>query len=154
MQTASSKLVKVKSFEDEPNLTLSAYDLVHHDASQATPVITLDSQLDTDKKIWTAEQDLLADSATDTHFVVEIESDGTARLRFGDNMNGLRPESDTKFTASYRIGNGTAGNVGADTLINCSDPGVDDVHQSAPRRLEARTPKPPTRFAAARRRRS
>jgi hypothetical protein len=123
-QTASSKLVKVKSFEDEPNLTMSAYDLVHHDASQATPVITLDSQLDTDKKTWTAERDLLADSATDTHFVVEIETDGTARLRFGDNVNGLRPESDTKFTASYRIGNGTAGNVGADTLINCSDPSV------------------------------
>ena len=54
-----SKLVKVKSFEDEPNLTLSAYDLMHYDANQATPVITLTSTLDADNKTWTAEQDLL-----------------------------------------------------------------------------------------------
>jgi len=39
-------------------------------------------------------------------------------------VNGLRPDSDTTFTASYRIGNGTAGNVGAGTLINCSDPSI------------------------------
>ena len=121
LQTSSSKLVSVKSFEDEPNISFSAYDLMHYDANKATPVITLTSVLDSDKKTWTAEQDLLADGPTDTHFVVEIESDGTARLRFGDNTNGLRPDSDTGFTASYRIGNGTAGNVGADTLINCSD---------------------------------
>ncbi|MGH8257855.1 MAG: putative baseplate assembly protein, partial [Steroidobacteraceae bacterium] len=122
--TAASKLVIVKSFEDEPNLTLSAYDLVHYDANKATPVITLTSVLDADKKTWTAEQDLLGDGPADTHFVVEIESDGTARLRFGDSVNGLRPDSDTSFTASYRIGNGTAGNVGADTLIHCDDVGV------------------------------
>jgi hypothetical protein len=123
-QTASSKLVTVKSFADEPNLSFSAFDLMHYDANQATPVITLASALGSDAKTWTAERDLLADSASDTHFVVEIEFDGTARLRFGDNVNGLRPDSDTTFTASYRIGNGTAGNVGAGTLINCSDPSV------------------------------
>lgn len=120
-QTSPSKLVRVKSFEDEPNIIFSAYDLMHYDANKATPVITLTSVLDSDSQTWTAEQDLLADGPTDTHFVVEIESDGTARLRFGDNTNGLRPDSDTKFTASYRIGNGMAGNVGTDTLIHCSD---------------------------------
>lgn len=123
-QTATSKLVTVKSFEDEPNISFSAYDLMHCDANKATPVITLTSVLDSDTKTWTAEQDLLADGPTDTDFVLEIESDGTARLRFGDDTNGLRPDSDTQFTAAYRIGNGTAGNVGADTLIHCSDPTV------------------------------
>jgi Baseplate J-like protein len=122
--TAASKLVTVKSFEDEPNLALSAYDLMHYDANTATPVITLTSILDADQKTWTAQQDLLADGPTDTDFVVEIESDGTARLRFGDNVNGLRPDPDTSFTAAYRIGNGTAGNVGADTLIHCDDANV------------------------------
>ena len=119
--TATSGLVQVKSYENEPNLSLSAFDLMHYEANQATPVITLTSTLDTDTKTWTAEQDLLADGATDLHFVVEIESDGTARLRFGDNVNGLRPESDSEFTATYRIGNGKAGDVGADTLVYCSD---------------------------------
>jgi predicted phage baseplate assembly protein len=36
----------------------------------------------------------------------------------------LRPDSDTAFTASYRVGNGTAGDVGAHTLVNCSDVSV------------------------------
>jgi len=42
-------------------------------------------------------------------------------VRFGDGVNGLRPDSDTAFTASYRVGNGTGGDVGASTLVNCSD---------------------------------
>jgi predicted phage baseplate assembly protein len=120
-KTASSGLVTVKSFESEPNLTLSAYDLLHYDANKATSVVTLESVLGADSNKWTAGQDLLADGATDTHFVVEIESDGTARLRFGDDVNGRRPEPDSTFTATYRVGNGAAGNVGADTLIFCGD---------------------------------
>jgi hypothetical protein len=122
--TAASKLIIVKSFQDEPNLAFSAYDLMHYDANKAAPVITLTSMLDADQKTWTVEQDLLADGPTDTHFVVEIESDATARLRFGDNVNGLRPDPDTSFTTAYRIGNGTAGNVGAETLIHCDDANV------------------------------
>jgi hypothetical protein len=122
--TAASKLVTVKSFEDEPNLALSAYDLMHYDANAATPVIILTSNLDADQKTWTAKQDLLANGPTDAHFVVEIESDAMARLRFGDNVNGLRPDPDTSFTAACRVGNGRAGNVGADTLIHCDDANV------------------------------
>ena len=123
-KTATSSLVTVKSFEDEPNLTLSAYDLMHYDANTATPVITLSSALGADTKTWNVKPDLLADGPAGTDFVVEIESDGSARLRFGDNVNGLRPDSDTKFTAQYRIGNGTAGNVGANSLVHCSDANV------------------------------
>jgi hypothetical protein len=115
--TASSGLVAVKSFENEPNLTLSAYDLMHVDADAATPAITLTSTLGTDTTTWTAEQDLLEDGPADTQFVVEIESDGTARLRFGDDVNGRRPASDSVFKATYRVGNGIAGNVGANTVV-------------------------------------
>ena len=121
--------MKVKSFEEEPNLSLSAYDLLHYDANQATPAITL-SSVSMEPRLGRPEPDLLADSATDPHFVVEIEFDGTARLRFGDDVNGLRPESDSVFTAAYRVGNGTAGNVGADTLIHSAgDPRIDSLHQ-------------------------
>src|SRR4029077_3871287 len=58
-------------------------------------------------------------------------TDGAAYPRFGDNTNGLRPESGTVFTADYRIGNGAAGNVGADMLtffagdprvVSCTNP--------------------------------
>ena len=38
-------------------------------------------------------------------------------LRFGDDINGRNPGSRNAFSrASYRIGNGTAGNVGAESL--------------------------------------
>lgn len=124
VQTSGSKLVKVRSFEQEPNLSLSAYAFLHFDAKPATPVITLSSVLH-GTTTWKPQYDLVADSATDARFVVEVESDGTARLRFGDGVNGLRPESDSVFTAAYRVGNGTAGNVGAETLINfAGDPRI------------------------------
>ena len=36
-------------------------------------------------------------------------------LRFGDDTHGRRPATGTAFTARYRVGNGRAGNVGADS---------------------------------------
>ena len=120
----ASNLVKLQSFEDEPNLSLSAYDLLHYDADQASPAMTLASSLNGTID-WTPESDLLGDGADDTHFVLEVEYDGTARVRFGDGVNGMRPKSDSVFSASYRVGNGTAGNIGADTLILCTDSRID-----------------------------
>jgi hypothetical protein len=123
-QTAHSKLVKVRSFEQEPNLSLSAYALLHFDAKPAIPAITLTSVLH-GTTTWKPQYDLLADSPTDANFVMEVESDGTARLRFGDDVNGLRPQPDSVFTAAYRVGNGTAGNVGAEALIKfAGDPRI------------------------------
>lgn len=69
---------------------------------------------------WSARPDLLASEADDRHFVVEIEGDGAARLRFGDDRNGSRPDSGTRFIARYRIGNGPGGNVGADALCHAA----------------------------------
>jgi predicted phage baseplate assembly protein len=40
----------------------------------------------------------------------------SATLRFGDDTNGKFPATDAVFTATYRIGNGAAGNVGAESL--------------------------------------
>jgi len=65
---------------------------------------------------WEPWRDLLGSKPSDTHFVVEIEADGTAYLRFGDDQSGLRPAEGVTFLATYRIGNGSAGNVGADTI--------------------------------------
>ena len=129
--TAASHLVAVRSFEDEPNLSLSAYDLLHYDANQANPVMTLTSALN-GTTTWTPQPDLLGDSPDDTNFVLEIESDGMARPRFGDDINGMRPKPDSVFTAAYRLGNGTAGNLGADTLVLCTDPRIDTCTNPLP----------------------
>jgi hypothetical protein len=49
---------------------------------------------------------------------VEIENDGRACLRFGDDELGRRPEARTAFRATYRVGNGLAGNVGAGAIAH------------------------------------
>jgi hypothetical protein len=65
---------------------------------------------------WTATNDLLADSLGRPECAVEMEQDGTASLRFGDGRYGRRPEPGSRFQSVYRIGNGSQGNIGADTL--------------------------------------
>jgi predicted phage baseplate assembly protein len=65
-------------------------------------------------------------------FVVEVESDGTTTLRFGDSVKGKNPDPETAFIATYRIGNGSAGNVGADSLINCTASNVNSCRNPLP----------------------
>ncbi len=65
---------------------------------------------------WAAQRDLLASDALAREFVVEVENDGRARLRFGDDENGERPAARTAFQAWYRVGHGRDGNVGAETI--------------------------------------
>ena len=105
--------------------TISATELTNFDARQAVPSVTLIGTLDSQAETWSAVQDLLGSGDLDRVFVVEVESDGTASLRFAtphdpgatsETTNGLVPESGTSFAANFRIGNGTAGNVGAESL--------------------------------------
>ncbi|HPR45323.1 MAG TPA: putative baseplate assembly protein, partial [Ottowia sp.] len=86
--------------------------------ADAIPAITLESTLGSSVETWTARRDLLVSRATDTHFVLETEDDGSAHPRFGDDRHGRRPDTGTAFSASYRIGNGPEGNVGADALAH------------------------------------
>jgi hypothetical protein len=65
---------------------------------------------------WSVRSDLLASSATNQHFVAEIDNDGRAHLRFGDGELGRKPDAGMKFQALYRTGNGVAGNVGAEAI--------------------------------------
>jgi hypothetical protein len=112
-----SKLITVESFAEGPDASLSATALTGFDAKTAVPSISLKGVLEGVTTAWTPAKDLLESDVSDTSFVVEVEADGVATLRFGDNINGLNPEAETQFIANYRIGNGTAGNVGAESLI-------------------------------------
>ncbi len=109
--TSSSELISVKTFADAPSASLSAYALMNFDPRTAVPVISLNGNT------WTPQQDLLEDGPGAQNFVVEVESNGVASLRFGDGTNGKTPVAGTQVIADYRIGNGTAGNVGAGSLI-------------------------------------
>jgi predicted phage baseplate assembly protein len=84
----------------------------------ALPEIFLKSVRNANVATWQPKKDLLDSEPDATEFVVEIETDGTAFLRFGDDRLGVRPEPMTTFTATYRVGNGVSGNVGAESLVH------------------------------------
>lgn len=65
---------------------------------------------------WTAVPDLLSSGPDDFHFVVEVDDEERACLRFGDDRNGRAPEAGESFTAYYRVGNGLGTNAGAGAL--------------------------------------
>ena len=101
------------------------------DASKAAPQITLTAS---DGSVWVAERDLLEVDETALAFVPEIESDGTVTLRTGDGQKGAAPETGLDFTARYRVGNGTAGNIGRDSIAHIvfGDVGVQTVRNPLP----------------------
>src|SRR5258708_35604640 len=72
----------------------------------------LQSMLET----WQPRLDLLESGPDDRVFVVETDNQGFAHLRFGNGFLGRQPEAGTAFRADYRVGNGLAGNVGAETI--------------------------------------
>jgi hypothetical protein len=67
---------------------------------------------------WSPRRDLLSSQSDERHFVAEMDNEGRAHLRFGDGELGRKPEACASFAATYRVGNGTAGNVGADTITH------------------------------------
>jgi Baseplate J-like protein len=67
---------------------------------------------------WFVQGDLLGSLAGDSDFVVEFDDRRTARLRFGDDTNGQRPDPGTHFAAYYRVAAGSAGNVGAGAIAH------------------------------------
>ncbi|MBS7542774.1 putative baseplate assembly protein [Ancylobacter oerskovii] len=87
-------------------------------AVEFQPAITLTDITAPEMPRWEARPDLLGSGPADRHFVAEVEADGEVRLRFGDDRHGMRPQPGSAFTATYRIGQGRAGNVGAGALVH------------------------------------
>ena len=77
----------------------------------------LASQPPADQYSWEAQPDLLESGPDDRHFVVEVDDDGAAHLRFGDGVLGRQPQAGDFFYAAPRIGNGAAGNVGHESIV-------------------------------------
>lgn len=65
---------------------------------------------------WSAQPDLLGCNPFARHFVVEMDDQRRAHVRFGDGQCGRRVRSGTTMKATYRIGNGPIGNVTRDSL--------------------------------------
>jgi hypothetical protein len=65
---------------------------------------------------WVVKKELLGSDKFATEFVVETENDGTSYLRFGDDILAKKPEVGFSPAVTYRVGNGSSGNVGAETI--------------------------------------
>ena len=101
-----------------PDASLPASAAVGPQGTPAAAVSLTGVDPGTNSSQWNVTADLLqtAVGPTSQVFVPEVEADGTAYLLFGDGINGLQPEPGTAFTATYRVGNGTAGNVARDAI--------------------------------------
>ena len=82
---------------------------------------------------WTAQRDLLGSNAGDPHFVVEMDNAGRTNLRFGDGELGQAPGAGAKFAATYRVGSGLTGNVGAEAISHVVSKGLLDGVNLKPR---------------------
>ena len=83
--------------------------------SPATPQIAV---YDDQGEVWTVLEDLLSSDGSARACVLEIEYTGRAFLRFGDDQYGQAPDPGMDFLVRYRVGNGTAGNIGRDSLAH------------------------------------
>ena len=101
--------------KDKPpdSLWVGAASLLTQDPRQAYPRVWITSQPAYD---WQNRYDLIASGPEDKHFVVEIDNFGKAHLRFGKGELGYQPAAGMTFRVTYRVGNGTAGNVGAESI--------------------------------------
>lgn len=69
-----------------------------------------------ERACWRPRRSLLESGPRERHFVAEMDDEGRAHLRFGDGENGRAPDPGEQMRATYRIGNGPSGNVGADSV--------------------------------------
>ncbi|MBU3868639.1 putative baseplate assembly protein [Streptomyces sp. 4503] len=101
------------------------------DPRAALPAVRIEA----DGETWTPRRDLLGSRPRDRHFVGELEDDGRIALRFGDGRYGAEPRPGARLAVHYRVGGGTAGNVGPEAinhLVLCRDPEAADTGQPMP----------------------
>ncbi len=87
--------------------------------------------------------DLLSSDEFMRDFVADVDDVGRAVLRFGDGEYGQRLIDVASIRAIYRIGNGRAGNIGADSLAHIVKP--EPLPATWPHVLRIRNPLPALR---------
>ena len=70
---------------------------------------------------WTLRETLAFSRAAQNDFIVEIDENDQAMIRFGDGAFGAIPEAGKELRATYRVGGGTHGNVGRSTIATLAD---------------------------------
>jgi hypothetical protein len=102
--------------------SMSASALLSQNLRRTVPAVKL-TNTTSEPREWRPRADLLSSGGDEAHFVVEVDDEGIAHLRFGDGETGRMPDAGTIFQATYRIGGGVAGNVGAEAIKQIVWPG-------------------------------
>lgn len=123
------------TFSQPANFSHPASQMLRQDPRKAIPQAKLTGSPDGGE--WTPRFDLLGSGRDDRDFVVEIDNEGRANLRFGDDECGRAPEAEMRVSALYRIGNGKAGNVGREAIHHLvyhrqKPDGIDGVRNPLP----------------------
>ncbi len=103
--------------------SVSAAEALRSELARALPVASVRDELG---RRWLPQRDLLSSDAFALEFVAEPDDGGRTRLRFGDGEHGARPAQEVELFASYRVGGGARGNVGAEAIrhLVLDDPGL------------------------------
>jgi predicted phage baseplate assembly protein len=96
----------------------AAADTLTSDPRTAVPVIQVVSDRNFAPLEWRPTRDLLEAGPETPAFVVEIEHDQAASLRFGQHGHGKAASTAALFDARYRIGTGISGNVGLGSIAH------------------------------------
>ncbi|MBC9251672.1 putative baseplate assembly protein [Pseudomonas alcaligenes] len=111
-------VAQAEAYDHEDALVWSAARSLRQDPRRALPAgfALLEDDAAPGTTPWTAQRDLLGSDRFSRDLVLESEADGLVYLRFGDNRYGRQPEPQSRLLATYRIGGGAAGNVGAQSI--------------------------------------
>jgi hypothetical protein len=92
------------------------------ESRQAEPRVSILLSGSTSPFLW--RPNLLDSDEFDRHFTVETDNEGHAIIRFGDGTFGQALPDRSHIQATYHVGIGTSGYVGADSLVHVVDQGA------------------------------
>lgn len=80
-----------------------------------TPYIDNTAAISTSAGAWTQVENFLSSTASDRHYVIIVDAQDRATVRFGNGVNGQIPSG--QISSDYKIGGGTAGNVEQNNIV-------------------------------------
>jgi predicted phage baseplate assembly protein len=117
-ETVTDEPIVVSDGTPGQRLTLSRSPVTHLLSSTLTRRRRSRAELDlrVNGTLWEEVESLFESAPSDTHFTTSIDENDQLSVLFGDGRRGAVPPAGAEIAAVYRIGLGTRGNVGADTL--------------------------------------
>lgn len=125
-------LTHAVAYDDEAARALPAASALAFSPQDARPQIIRLTDGQTD---WHLQRDLLASGRFEPEYVVEMDDEAQAYLRFGDDVLGRSPKPGDRFSVTYRVGGGRAGICGRDVLCSLAEP-VEGLSVRNPMRTE------------------